>query len=339
MALRRRSASGSFQTATYRSANSFGSFTAPPSIVVGFAPSLRFRRCPQPCGQAIPCGEWQLGAGAPDTGCVTSGTRCGGFADALREWRQRRRVSQLELALRAGTTQRHVSFVESGRSVPGRAMVVRLAESLEVPLRERNALLLAAGYAPAYQETRFDDPRLGPVRAALERVLEGHHPYPAVIVDRHGDLVSANRAFGVLTDGVAPGLLEPPVNLPRVLLDPDGMAARIVNLDEWAWHVIDALHREAARNPNDRLEALVSELKELVPDRPRQPGPDYLGFAVPLRLRSSDGELRLLTTLAHFGTAVDVTVAELRLEAFLPADEATASALTKLGRATPPTHP
>jgi transcriptional regulator with XRE-family HTH domain len=254
----------------------------------------------------------------------------GGLADALREWRTRRRVSQLELALRAGTTQRHVSFIESGRSVPGRAMVVRLAESLDVPLRDRNSLLLAAGYAPAYQETRFDDPRLGPVRTALQCILAGHLPCPAVIVDRHGDLVVANDGFGVLTGGVAPELLAPPVNVARVLLHPQGMAPRIANFDEWAWHVIDRLHQEIARNPSDRLKDLITELEELVPDRPRQPGPDYLGFAVPLRLRSSDGELRLLTTLTYFGTAVDVTIAELRLEAFLPADEATASILTEL---------
>ncbi|WP_326633459.1 helix-turn-helix domain-containing protein [Nonomuraea fuscirosea] len=259
----------------------------------------------------------------------------GGFAGALREWRGRRGVSQLDLALRAGTTQRHVSFIESGRSIPGRAMVVRLAESLEMPLRERNALLLAAGYAPAYPETRFDDPELEPVRTALEGVLRGHHPYPAVIVDRRGDLVSANDAFWMLTEGSAPHLLTPPANVPRLLLDPQGMAPRIINLDVWAWHVIDHIRQEAARNPDDRLEALVAELRKLVPERPQQPGPDHLGFAVPLRLRFGDGELRLLTTLTHFGTAVDVTVAELRMEAFLPADAATASALAELGRAAP----
>jgi len=253
-----------------------------------------------------------------------------GFTGALRGWRKRRRVSQLELALRAGTTQRHVSFIESGRSVPGRTMVVRLAESLDVPLRERNALLLAAGYAPVYQETRFED--LDPLRTALERVLEGHLPYPAVITDRHGDLVSANDAFGALTAGVAPELLVPPLNVARVLLHPRGMAPRIVKLDEWAAHVIDRLHEESVRNPDDRLAALVTELVALVPDRLRRPGPDHLGFAVPLRLRSGDGELRLLTTLTHFGTALDVTVAELRLEAFLPADDATAAALGQRAR-------
>jgi len=212
---------------------------------------------------------------------------------------------------------------------------MRLAEALEIPLRERNALLLAAGYAPAYQETRFDDPKLGPVRTALQRILRGHLPYPAVITDRHGDLVAANDALWVLTDGVAAKLREPPVNLPRLLLHPHGMAPRIANLDQWAWHVIDALRQETTRNPNDRLQALVTELEGLVPERPRHLGSDYLGFAVPMRLSSRDGELQLLTTLTHFGTAVDVTVAELRLEAFLPADQATAAILTKLGRATP----
>ncbi|GAA2999904.1 helix-turn-helix domain-containing protein [Streptosporangium longisporum] len=265
-----------------------------------------------------------------------------GLAGVLREWRGRRGVSQLDLALRAGTTQRHVSFIESGRSLPGRAMVVRLAESLEIPLRERNALLLAAGYAPAYPETRLDDPGLRPVRTALEGVLRGHQPYPAVIVDRHSDLVSANDAFWALTEGVAAPLLAPPLNVPRLFLDPRGMAPRIVNLDVWAWHVIDHLRLEAARNPRDRLSELLTELTALVPERPRDPGPDHLGFAVPLRLRFGDGELRLLTTLTHFGTAVDVTVAELRMEAFLPADAETASALTALtglGRPAPATPP
>ncbi|MFF1588200.1 helix-turn-helix domain-containing protein [Streptomyces sp. NPDC058286] len=245
----------------------------------------------------------------------------------MREWRVRRRVSQLELATRAGTTQRHVSFVESGRSAPGRAMVVRLAEALKVPLRERNALLLAAGYAPAYQESHFEGPQLSAVRTALERVMEAHLPYPAVIIDRRGDLVSRNEAFDALTEGVDPALLSAPVNIARVLLHPRGLAPRIVNLDEWAWHVIDGLHDESVRNSNRALTELVAELEDMVPDRPRQAGPDYLGFAVPLRLRTKRGELRLLSTLTHFGTAVDVTLAELKLEAFLPLDQETAALL------------
>lgn len=248
------------------------------------------------------------------------------FAEDLKEWRQRRRVSQIELALRAGTTQRHLSFIESGRSTPGRAMVIRLAESLEIPLRERNTLLLAAGYAPAYQESRWQD--LTPVRVALERVLHGHQPYPAILVDRHGDLVAANDAFHTLVAEVAPDLLAPPVNVARVFLHPRGLAPHILNFDEWAWHVLDGLRRSAARNPNPQLTALIEELTAMMPTRPRHPGPDHLGFAVPLRLRTPAGELHLLTTLSHFGTATDVTVAELRLEAFLPADEKTAALLS-----------
>jgi transcriptional regulator with XRE-family HTH domain len=243
------------------------------------------------------------------------------FATELRDWRTRRRVSQLELALRAGTTQRHVSFIEGGRSVPGRAMVVRLAESLDVPLRERNGLLLSAGYAPAYSETPYAE--LAPVREALGSVLRGHMPYPAVIVDRYGDLVDANDAFfAVVAEG------EPVVNVARLLLGP--VAPRIVNFDEWAWHVVDRLRERALQNPDDRLETLVEELAGLAGERPRATN---VGFAVPLRLRCGEHELQLLTTLAHFGTTVDVTVSELRLEAFLPADAATAELLRSLASA------
>ena len=244
----------------------------------------------------------------------------------LRLWRTRRRVSQLELAVRAGTTQRHVSFIESGRSVPGRDMVIRLAESLQVPLRDRNALLLAGGYAPAYDETPYDGPELGAIRSALTGILEGHRPYPAVVVDRRGDLVLANRTFHVLTTGVSDRLLTPPVNVPRLLLDPAGLAPRIVNFGQWAWHVIDTLTRGAMQNPAPESDGLIDELTAMVPPRPPT-GPDHLGFAVPLRLRSEHGELRLITTLTRFGTALDVTVSELRMEAFLPADEQTAKTL------------
>lgn len=254
----------------------------------------------------------------------------GGLAVALRTWRTRRRVSQLELAARAGTTQRHVSFIESGRSTPGRAMIIRLAESLEVPIRDRNELLLAAGFAPAYPQRNLDDPQLAPVRAALDRVLHGHLPYPAVVVDRHGDLVAANAGFHMLTRDADPALLAAPVSVPRVLLHPGGLAPAIVNLDEWAWHVIDRVHAESIRNPSDRLRTLAEELTALAP--PRRVSPQHLGFAVPLHLRTGGRDLRLITTLTHFGTATDVTVAELRLEAFLPADDATSAALNDLVR-------
>ncbi|WP_261564662.1 MmyB family transcriptional regulator [Frankia gtarii] len=249
------------------------------------------------------------------------------FPQALRERRLRRRLSQLELAELAGTTQRHVSFLETGRSEPGRAMVVRLAESLGLQLRERNGLLLAAGYAPAYPRTSLDDPALAPVRAALTHILTGHLPYPAIVVDRHGDLVAANDAFVLLTDGAATELLGPGTNVYRLALHPAGLAPRIVNLAEWSRHILDGIHAENLRNPDDRLADLHTELGWYVPDEPL--GPDHLGFAVPLRLRSADGELRLITTITTFATAVDVTVAELKLEAFLPADQPTAALLRR----------
>ena len=259
-------------------------------------------------------------------------TQAVGIADVLRQWRERQRVSQLELALRAGTTQRHVSFIERGRSVPGRGMVVRLAEALEVPLRERNAMLLAAGFAPAYPESKLDDAQLSPVRSALERILDGHLPYPAVITDRAADLVSANEAFLGLIDGAAPSLCEPHCNVARVLLHPDGLGPRVVNLDEWGRHVIDGLRRKSRRHPEAPLADLIEELESYVPPRPRVPAPLHLGFAVPLRLREGDDELTLLTTLTHFATAIDVTLSELTLEAFIPADAATAAYLSRAGQ-------
>ncbi|WP_326821876.1 helix-turn-helix domain-containing protein [Streptosporangium sp. NBC_01756] len=237
------------------------------------------------------------------------------FPHALRSIRQHRRLSQLDLALRAGTTQRHLSFMESGRSRPGRSMVVRLSESMELPLRERNELLLSAGYAPVYPQTPLDDPGLEHVRTALGHILTGHLPYPAIVVDARHELVLANDAFGLLTEGVAEHLLRPPVNVLRLALHPEGLAARIVNLEQWAQHILDRIPRDD----------LYEELSGYVPHS--APGPDHVGFAVPVRLRSARGELRLTTTITTFATALDVTVAELKLEAFLPADAATAALL------------
>jgi transcriptional regulator with XRE-family HTH domain len=251
------------------------------------------------------------------------------FAEALRERRTRGRLSQLDLALRAGTTQRHISFLESGRSEPGRAMIIRLAESLQLPLRERNGLLATAGFLPAYPQTPLDDPALAPVRAALTHILAGYQPYPAIIIDRHGGLIGTNDAFKILSDGAAAELLGPRANAYRLALHPDGMAPRIANYAQWARHVLDGLAHELMRHPDDQLSELHAELSQYVPDQP--PGPGHLGFAVPLQLRSPAGELRLMTTISSFATAVDVTVAELKLEAFLPADEATAAALLAAG--------
>jgi transcriptional regulator with XRE-family HTH domain len=250
------------------------------------------------------------------------------FAHELRRWRKSRRVSQLELANRAGTTQRHLSFIEGARSRPGRSMVVRLAESLDLTLRDRNRLLLAAGYAPVFPESHLDAPGLRSVMDALNRILEAHLPCPAVIVRPYGELVAANSAFSILTAGASKALLEPPINVLRLALHPEGLATRVGNFAEWGRHIIESLRTHAQRSPDARLDEFLCELERYVPAV--KLGPGHLGFAVPLQLRTEKGELRLLTTLTSFATAVDIALAELRLEAFLPADEVTADILRQL---------
>jgi transcriptional regulator with XRE-family HTH domain len=254
---------------------------------------------------------------------MTVVTQVDTFADSLRRWRRNRRWSQLELALRAETTQRHVSFIEQGRSRPGRAMVVRLAESLGLTLRERNDLLLAAGFAPVYAETPLDAPLLQPVREAIDHVLTGHMPYPALVARPYGELLAANDAIAVLTAGASPELLAPPMNVLRLAVHPDGMAPRVVNLSEWGRHIVESLRTRATHSPDPRLDGFVEELERYLPHD--SPSDAHVGFAVPLRLRYEDDELRLITTLSTFATAVDVTIAELHLEAFLPADRDTAA--------------
>ncbi|MEV0900374.1 helix-turn-helix transcriptional regulator [Actinoplanes sp. NPDC049802] len=238
------------------------------------------------------------------------------FPKVLRERRTERRISQLEMALRAGTTQRHLSFIESGRSVPGRSMVLRLAETLSLSLRERNEWLLAAGYAPAYPQSTLDDVALEPVRTALGHVLDGHQPYPALIVDRTGAMIAANDAFGLIVQGASADLIGPGRNVYRLALHPDGIAPRIRNLAEWGHHILDRLgHSQELRD----------ELSEYVPEL--EPSSGQLGFAVPLQLDSPYGRLQLITTVMTFATATDITLAELKIEAFLPADASTAEAL------------
>jgi len=249
------------------------------------------------------------------------------FPTELRRWRTARRLSQLELAIRADTTQRHVSFIEQGRSRPGRNVVVRLAESLDLTLRERNELLLAAGFAPAFPESPLDDAALRPIREALDTILDGHLPYPAMVVRPHGILVTANRAFDLFHDDVDPALLAPPVNVFRLALHPDGLAARVRNLPEWGRHITENLRAQLGRSPDPSLDALLVELEGYLP--PLAPHTDVLGFAMPLELDSADGDLRLITTLTSFATATDVTLAELHLEAFLPADDRTAEVLRR----------
>jgi transcriptional regulator with XRE-family HTH domain len=238
----------------------------------------------------IPRREWTPPHRAATTGPVSLVVESDHFARELRRWRTSRRWSQLELAVRAETTQRHLSFLEQGRSRPGRAMVVRLAETLGLSLRERNGLLLAAGYAPAFAESDLDGRELRPVREAVDRILEGHLPYPAVIVRRpYGELVAANEAQALLVEGVAPELLEPPVNALRLALHPDGMASRVENLAEWGRHVVENVRAQARRSPDPRLDQLIAELEGYVPPghagtrlrRLRGPAP------VPLRPRGA----------------------------------------------------
>jgi transcriptional regulator with XRE-family HTH domain len=237
-------------------------------------------------------------------------------------------MTQMDLALEAGVSARHLSFIETGRSAPSADMVKHLAEQLDVPLRERNELLLAAGYAPAYGQRDLDEPEMGPVREALDRVLAGHEPFPAVVVDRHWGMVAANSAIPLLTAGVAEHLLEPPVNVLRLTLHPEGMAPRIANLAEWRAHLLDRLGRQAVVSGDPALAALYDELAALPGgDGSRAPDLGAGEIAVPLRIRHEDAELSFISTYTTFGTAVDVTVSELSIEAFFPADAATAEAL------------
>ncbi len=256
----------------------------------------------------------------------------------LREWRIRRRMSQLDLASTAGISPRHLSFLETGRSRPSRAMVMRLAENLDVPLRERNPLLIAAGYAPTYQATDFGAPEMQPVRDAVERILSAHEPYPAILVDRGWELVGANRAATVLVEGVAPELLAPSCNVLRASLHPKGLAPRIANIAQWSAHIIDNLRRQIAVTGDDGLRELEHELVGYAADMgvTVPPSGDVpRAIAMPMRLRSDGGELALMTMMATFGTALDITLAELSLETFLPADPATASALFARMKSTP----
>jgi transcriptional regulator with XRE-family HTH domain len=249
----------------------------------------------------------------------------GAVGDLLREWRQRRRLSQLDLAIEADISARHLSFVETGRSRPTSQMILRLAEHLDVPLRERNTLLLAGGYAPAYPQHGLDEPELGAVRAALRQVLDGHQPYPALVVNRWWELLDANPAVAALTAWAAPWLLQPPVNVLRLSLHPDGMAPRIANLGEWRAHLLARLRRQAAATADPRLTELHDELSGYPggQDEP-PPGP---GVVVPLRYRHDGAELSLFSLTAVIGTPRDVTVDELAIEAFYPADQHTAAAL------------
>ena len=245
--------------------------------------------------------------------------------DLIREWRQRRRLSQLDLAIAANVSSRHLSFVETGRSRPTSEMILHLAEHLDVPLRERNALLLAGGFAPEYPEHGLDAPPLSAITEAMRQVITAHMPNPALAVDGHWELIDANDTVFWLVEGTSAELMEPPVNVLRVSLHPDGMAPRIANLPEWRAHLLARLHRQAEATGDQRLTALHEELSAYPGGLSRPPGP--ADVVVPLRYRASGTELSFLSITAVIGTPMDVTVEELAIESFYPADPQTAKAL------------
>jgi len=250
----------------------------------------------------------------------------------LRDWRIRRHLSQLELAGEADVSTRHLSFVETGRATPSREMVLRLANRLDVPLRERNRLLIAAGFAPMYGERALDAPAMTAARRAIELVLKGHEPYPALAVDRHWTLVSYNRAVPLLMAGAAAALLQPPVNVLRLSLHPQGLAPRIVNLGAWRAHILERLRQQVAASGDPQLGALADELRRYPGSHDAEPAPDQ-HVVVPLVVDTPLGRLSFISTTTVFGTPVDVTLSELALETFFPADAQTAERLQRAAEA------
>ncbi|MGW6156659.1 helix-turn-helix domain-containing protein [Streptomyces sp. NPDC055144] len=262
--------------------------------------------------------------------------RQSGIGPLLREWRERRRVSQLELALRADSSARHLSFVETGRSRPSEELVLRLAEHLDVPVRERNALLLAAGYAPRFAETPLDDPSMGALREGLDRLLHGYEPYPALVVDATYTVVAANRGIAMLMEGIPESLLTPPLNAMRLTLHPEGLAPRIRNLREWRGHLLAQMERQIALDRSEALRAVYDEVKAYpVADRDGdgdggEGGEAVPYFALPMVIEHDGQVLSFVSSISTFNTPMDVTVAELAIETFLPADPATVKYLRSL---------
>lgn len=246
--------------------------------------------------------------------------------EQLRAWRGRRRLSQLDLALDAEISARHLSFLETGRSRPSRPMLMRLADRLKIPARDRNLLLVAAGFAPALPERRLDDPALAAARRAVDLVLKAHEPFPALAVDRHWHMVAANGGVAPLLGGVAAHLLEPPVNVLRLSLHPHGVAPNIVNLAEWRAHILHRLEAQVEASADRVLAELLAELRAY-PGGSARAADAHGGVAVPLVLRVGEAILSFLSTTTMFGTPIDITLAELAIEAFLPADAATAEML------------
>jgi transcriptional regulator with XRE-family HTH domain len=254
----------------------------------------------------------------------------------LRKWRQRRRLSQLHLSCDAEISTRHLSFLENGRSQPSREMVLHLAAQLDVPLRERNVLLVAAGYAPIFPEHRLTEPELENARKAVDLVLTGHEPYPALAIDRHWTLLASNRAVSPLLVGADAALLRPPVNVLRLSLHPGGLASRIANLAEWRSHLLARLHQQIEVTADQVLVELMNELRAYPTPSERKScsypaaNRDYAGVVVPFELITESGVLAFISTTTVFGTPVDITLSELALETFFPANSATADALRKM---------
>ncbi|MEN8654644.1 helix-turn-helix transcriptional regulator [Streptomyces sp. 21So2-11] len=255
-----------------------------------------------------------------------------GVGPLLRGWRGHRRITQLELALRADSSARHISFIETGRSRPGEELLLRLAEHLDVPVRERNALLLAAGYAPRFAATPLDDPAMGAVRQGIEQLLRGYEPYPALVVDASYTVVAANRGIMMLLAGVPERLLVPPLNAMRLTLHPEGLAPSIRNLPEWRGHLLTQMERQIALVRSDALRAVYDEVAAYpLPERadgaryrePDPTDPPYPYFALPLQVEHDGQVLSFISSVSTFNTPLDVTVAELAIETLLPADPAT----------------
>jgi transcriptional regulator with XRE-family HTH domain len=257
------------------------------------------------------------------------------FGEQLRDWRQRRRLSQLDLAAEAELSTRHLSFVETGRSKPSREMVLKLSEALELPLRNRNSLLIAAGYAPSFPERPLGDGRQSDARALVQRILDAHMPFPALAVDRYWHLVAHNKSALALMAGAAPQLLEPPINVLRLSLHPEGLARQIVNLADWKRHILDRLRHQFIESGDPVLEGLFEELRSYPAPASKAPGASSgeALIAIPLILNSPVGQLSFISTTTVFGTPVEVTLSELAIESFFPAEGETAERLRTLAGA------
>lgn len=263
------------------------------------------------------------------------------IGDLLREWRGRRKISQLDLAYDTEISPKHLSFIETGRAQPSREMILKLAEQLEIPLRARNVLLTSAGYAPTFPEKRLDDTSLEAAKKIVDLILEGHSPNPALALDRHWNMLSANKSVSFLLAGVDQSLLAPPVNVLRLSLHPRGLAPQIINYEEWREHLLERLRRQIEITADAKLLDLLRELRTLPkpPARNRkiERHHEKSEIAVALRLETAFGELSFISTTTVFGTPVEITLAEMIIESFFPANDSTARKLSEIAASSPVT--